>query len=95
MDNKVKNSKQMERHFKGIANYHRIDILILIGENNGIAVEQISEFLNCNFKTVSEHTRRLVQAGLINKNYQGRNVVHSLSPYGKTVLKFVKTFQHS
>lgn len=94
-EKKIKTAKQLERHFKGIANYHRIDILLLISRSRGISVDKISEALECNFKTVSEHTRRLVQAGLVNKNYQGRMVVHTLSPYGEIISKFITTFQHS
>ena len=91
----MKNSKQLERHFKGLANYQRIDILLLVSKNNGITVEGITDKLNKNFKTVSEHTRRLVHAGLLNKQYHGRTVTHSLSPYGNKFLKFIETFQHS
>jgi len=69
--------------------------LLLVSENPDISVEGITEHLNKNFKTVSEHTRRLVQAGLINKNYRGKHVLHSLSPYGKKFIAFLKTFQHS
>ena len=64
----MKTAVQMERNFKGIANHRRIEILLLVSEVSGISVEGISEALNCNIKTVSEHTRRLVQAGLLNKN---------------------------
>lgn len=95
MNKKIKTSKQMERNFKGIANYHRIDILLLISERSGITIEQMSEILDCDFKTVSEHSGRLFHAGLINKNYSGRSVAHTLSPYGKIICKFIKTFQHS
>jgi len=91
----MKTSKQLERHFKGAANHRRIDILILVNVNDGITVEEVAERLDCNFKTVSEHTRRLVQAGLLNKKYQGRQVAHSLSPYGKKFVTFIETFQHS
>jgi len=91
----MKTSKQLERHFKGIANHRRIDILFLIEKYPGIIVEDISRMLRCNFKTISEHTRRLVQAGLVNKAYQGRSVQHNLSPYGETIAKLIKTFQHS
>ena len=94
MTNK-KTAKQMERHFKGIANHHRIDILLLIDKVDGITVEDLAEGLKANFKTISEHTRRLVQAGLVNKHYRGRLVEHSLSPYGKQFIKFISTFQHS
>lgn len=87
-----KTARQLERHFKGVANHRRISILELIAEKNGITVEEISEKLSCNFKTISEHTRRLVQAGLVNKKYMGRQVEHSLSPYGEIFLRFIKEF---
>ena len=95
MQKKGKTAKQLERHFKGVANHWRIEILELIASNNEITVEEIAEALHCNFKTVSEHTRRLVQSGLVNKRYKGRSVAHTLSPYGKIFHKFIITFQHS
>ncbi len=88
----MKTPKQLERYFKGAANHRRLAILLLIAENDGITVEDIADNLKCNFKTVSEHTRRLVQAGLLNKNYQGRSVAHSLSPYGNIFIQFIKKF---
>ncbi len=92
---KTKTSKQMERHFKGIANHKRIDILLLVKDSEGITLEGIAEKLKGNFKTISEHTRRLVQAGLLNKKYRGRKVAHSLSPYGQKFINFITTFSHS
>jgi len=89
----MKTSKQLERYFKGAANHRRIDILSLVDKNNGITVEEIADALKANFKTISQHTRSLAQAGLLNKKYLGRKVTHSLSPYGKLFLKFMKTFQ--
>ena len=91
----IKSIKNLERHFKGMANHWRISILFIVAEKEGISVEDISETLDCNFKTVSEHTRRLLQAGLIYKEYKGRIVAHRLSPYGKRFIKFIKTFQYS
>jgi len=87
-----KTSRQLERHLKGVANHRRIDILFLIAEHNGVTLGGIAENLNCNIKTVSEHTRRLVGAGLVNKKYQGQSVGHSLSPYGKIFYRFLKSF---
>ena len=83
----------MERHLKGMANHYRIQILLLIADRNGITLEGIIEALSANEKTIGEHTRRLYQAGLINKKYHGKFVEHSLSPYGKTFVKFLKSFQ--
>jgi len=95
MKKKIKTSKQLERHFKGIANHRRIDILLLVKSHDGLTLENIADTLNCNIKTISEHTRRLVAAGLLNKRYKGRTVLHSLSPYGQRLVNFIKTFQYS
>lgn len=85
----VKIAKQFERHFKGVANHWRISILLLAYKQPGMTLENLSEQLNCNMKTLSEHTRRLVQAGLLNKNYVGRTVKHVVSPYGKSFCEFI------
>ena len=92
---KVKTAKQMERHLKGMANHYRIEILLLIAEREAITLEEIVETIAANEKTLGEHTRRLSVAGLINKNYRGKFVEHTLSPYGKTFVIFLKSFQHT
>ncbi|MFH0890684.1 MAG: winged helix-turn-helix domain-containing protein [Candidatus Liptonbacteria bacterium] len=90
-----KSAQQMERHIKGIANHWRIEIIFMIAEHGGITVEGIAKALNSNLKTIAEHTRRLAQAGLVNKKYRGRMVEHNLSPYGKTFVLFLKAFRNS
>ena len=88
----MKTAKQLERYFKGVANHRRLEILDVINKNESITLWQIAEILDKNIKTISEHTRRLMQAGLINKKYQGLEVEHSLSPYGRIFIKFIKLF---
>lgn len=88
----MKNSRQLERHFKGVANHRRIEILLLVNKNEGITLDDIANTLDVNFKTISEHTRRLVQAGLLEKQYAGRIVCHFLTPYGKEFIKFIQSF---
>ena len=87
----MKTPKQLERHFKGAANHRRIAILRLVEQNDGIVLEALARELEANFRTISQHTRALVQAGLLNKAYRGRRVAHSLSPYGRAFLEFMKT----
>ena len=82
----------MEKIFKGVANHRRIDILALVARRDGVNVENIAEALNCNFKTISAHTHKLVQAGLLQKKYLGQNVLHSLSPQGRKLLSFLQSF---
>ena len=86
----------MERHLKGMANHYRIDILLLLaGGGEGLTLEDIVDAIGANTKTLGEHTRRLYQAGLVNKKYRGKFVEHSLSPYGKTFVRFLKSFQQT
>ena len=90
-----KTAKQMERHLKGVANHRRIEILFLVADEEGISVEGIASNLRCNFKTISEHVRRLAQAGLVEKKYKGHTVRHKLSPYGRIFISFLKSFSNS
>ena len=89
----MKTPKQLERYFKGAANHWRVAILLLVEKQEGISVDEITQQLRGNFKTISQHTKTLVQAGLLNKKYQGRRVVHFLSPYGKSFVNFIKSFE--
>jgi predicted transcriptional regulator len=92
---KIKTPKQLERYLKGLANHRRIAILDLIANEGAITLEEIAKALNCNIKTISGHTQKLLQAGLIRKKYQGRQVIHTLSPYGERFYEFLQIFSHS
>ncbi len=85
----------MERHLKGVANHRRIQILLLIAARGGLTLDEIIKTVDANEKTIGEHTRRLAQAGLVNKNYRGKFVEHTLSPYGKLFVKFLRSFQNT
>ncbi len=89
---KGKSPKKLERHFKGVANHRRIQILLLIARRSGLSQEDIIEELKSNQKTISEHIRRLYIAGLIDKAYEGRSIRHSLSPYGILFVDFIRRF---
>jgi DNA-binding MarR family transcriptional regulator len=88
-----KTPKQLERYFKGVSNHRRIQILDLLYRSPGASLEEIARTLDANLKTISEHTRRLQLAGLINKKYVGNMVSHELSPYGKKMLRFLNSFE--
>lgn len=91
----MKTVRQLERHLKGISNHWRIAILLLVHKKPNITLDEMLAELKANQKTISEHTSRLMYAGLLNKNYVGRNVVHTLSPYGKLTVELIKTLQQS
>lgn len=86
------NPHALEIRFKGVANHRRIQILILIAEQDGITLDGIVMSLDCNLKTIAEHTRRLSEAHLVEKRHQGRHVVHFLSPSGRILYQFIKKF---
>lgn len=87
-----KESKKLERVFKGVSNHHRIDILFLIKNHPDISLFEIADQLSANRKTISEHTRKLALAGLVNKSYNSRQVKHRLSPYGERIAEILNNF---
>ena len=93
MIKELKTAKQMERHLKGIANHYRIEVLLLLAKNPNMTLDNIIEAIGANEKTIGEHVRKLFIAGLVNKKYRARFVEHTLSPYGKTFVRFLETFQ--
>ena len=90
-----RSAKQMERNFKGVANHRRIEILLLVSQEDNITLMGIAKVLKCNIKTLSEHTKKMTHAGLLNKSSVGDGTVrHSLSPYGKKFVKFISSFSN-
>lgn len=86
-------TRQLERIVKGFSNHRRIEILSLLDRNPELSVFGISERLDVNFKTISEHTRRLTIAGLVMKRNEGNMVRHKLTNQGKSILKFLRILE--
>ena len=89
----MKQYRQLEKITKGVANHRRIEILDLLHREPQLSVIEISERLNVNFKTISEHVRRLAHAGLVFKRSEGAAVRHALAPQGVLILKFLRTLE--
>ena len=83
----------MERVVKGYANHRRIQILELLRNEPELSLDEVSRRLNINFKTGSEHIRRLAIAGLVVKRSDGHNVRHKVTNRGQQVLKFLRTLE--
>lgn len=84
---------QLERIIKGVSNHRRIEILELLKKRPELSVIDISEILNVNFKTISEHIRRLATAGFVLKRHEGHSVRHKVTKRGLVVLKFLRTLE--
>ncbi|MBI2047576.1 MAG: winged helix-turn-helix transcriptional regulator [Parcubacteria group bacterium] len=90
---KKKTYRQLERLTKGFANHRRIEILELLKNSPELSVEEIAERLRINFKTASEHVRRLAIAGLVLKRSEGNYVRHKITLNAKTILKFLRILE--
>ena len=88
-----KSYRELEQIVKGAANHRRIQILNLLAVEPELSVADISERLNINYKTSSEHIRRLAIAGFVLKRSAGLTVQHKLTPQAQTILKFLKTLE--
>lgn len=86
-------TRKLERITKGVANHRRIEIMCLLTKKSELSVIEIAEILQVNFKTVSEHIRRLALAGLVQKRNEGSAVRHALTSRGHAILKFLRTLE--
>ncbi len=89
----MKTPRQLERIIKGFANHRRIEILNLLEKKPELSVFEISDELKINFKTGSDHIRRMAIAGLLLKRNDGSSVRHALTKNGKIILKFLRTLE--
>ena len=83
----------MEKIAKGFANHWRIRIINLLHEKPDLSVFEIADELDANFKTISEHLKKMSAAGLVLKRNVTNEVEHALSENGKVVLKFLKNLE--
>ncbi len=72
----MKTYHQIERIVKGFSNHRRVEILDLLKTTPELSVIEIADKLKINFKTASEHIRRLAVSGLIMKRSAGNSVRH-------------------
>ena len=85
--------RQIERIVKGFANHRRVQIIDLLEQTPELSVSEIATKLKINFKTASEHIRRLAISGLVLKRNRGVNVLHKLSQQGEIILKFLRKLE--
>ncbi|TSC88354.1 MAG: Uncharacterized protein G01um101416_22 [Microgenomates group bacterium Gr01-1014_16] len=88
-----KTYRELERIVKGFANHRRISILELLEKIPELSVIEISNKVNINFKTASEHIRRMAISGLVLKRSARQSVRHKLTPRGIAILKFLRTLE--
>jgi len=90
---KTKSPRNLERVVKGFANHRRIEIMILLKKHPELTVFEVADNLQINFKTASEHIRRLQISGLIMKRHEGASVHNALTSRGKYILEFLRMLE--
>ena len=87
------NYKQLERLVRGFSNHRRIEMLDLLKKRPELSVIDVAEELKINFKTASDHIRRLAIAGLVIKRNEGSSVCHKITSKGNAILMFLRTLE--
>ena len=85
--------RQLERIVRGFSNHRRIQILELLEREPELSVIEIARELKINFKTASDHVRKLAITGLVMKRSEDVSVRHKLTPRGKHILMFCRTLE--
>lgn len=85
--------RRLERVIRGFSNHRRIEIMTLLAKTPELSVFEIADILNINFKTASDHIRRLAVAGLVLKRNEGNSVRHKLTRTAETILVFLRTLE--
>lgn len=85
--------RTLERWMRAAGNHRRIEMLDLLDNSPELSVSEIAEKLKINFKTASEHIRRLTIAGFVMKKSQGKSIRHKLTSRGISILAFLRTLE--
>ena len=89
----MKSFRDLERLVRGFSNHRRIQMLSMLKKKPEQSVEELAEALNINFRTSSEHLRRLAVAGLVMKRNDNTSVRHRLTERGEAILLFLGTLE--
>ena len=79
MAKEKKTYRELERIARGFSNHRRIQIMELLHKKPELSVDEIANEINVNFKTISEHIRRLSISAIVLKHPDGHSVLHNIS----------------
>lgn len=85
----LKDSDKLAKVVQGFANGNRVAILIMLSRTAGLSVGSLSDVLGISFRSASEHSQRLEEAGLVVKKRNGQQIEHSLTRAGRRAVRFL------
>jgi DNA-binding transcriptional ArsR family regulator len=77
--------KELERNLKALANARRLAIVRLLSRKKHASVSTIAEAIKLSFKSTSRHLSVLTNAGILEKEQIGLEVMHSLSKHRHSI----------
>ena len=83
----------LERIVKGVANHRRIEILEILVKKSEMSVAEVADKLKLNFKTTSEHIKKMAISGLLMKRSDSKSIRHKLTKRGELILKFLRILE--
>ena len=83
----------LERIVKGVANHRRIEILEILVKKPEMSVVEVADKLKLNFKTTSEHIKKMAISGLLMKRSDSKSIRHKLTKRGELILKFLRILE--
>lgn len=86
-------NKQLEAIIRGFANHHRIALLLLLADAPNLTLDGCAKALDLNVKTASGHLRELSINGFVDKEADGREVHHTLTPRGEAAVAFIQSMK--
>jgi predicted transcriptional regulator len=89
----MKTFREFERVVRGFSSHRRIQILFILKKTPELSVDEVADELDINFRTASEHIRRLAISGLVIKRNAGNSVRHKITKRAESILKFLGTLE--
>ena len=86
---------EVQEIFKMMGNHYRLKILIELGKQKNLTLDQINQSVGGDFANISAHTKKMQKAGLIKKKYQDVHVLHTLTLNGRRALQALDKFNYS
>jgi len=88
--------KELEKIVRGFSSHRRIQVLELLDQSDeAMSLNEIADACRVGITPLAEHVRRLAVAGFITKTRRNREILHDVTPQGKKIIAFLRTFKAS
>jgi ArsR family transcriptional regulator len=89
----IQNDKNMVVAFKALSEVSRYRIFCILAEQPKVSVSDLAEILGLSLPLISQHIKVLEQAGLLQKEREGKKVfprIEQTNPFVKDIVKTIR-----